>query len=88
MIKNIFDLRLILDLALQVDGIILSNAKYADLAGADKWLDIINNRVIMYLFVGDIFLVPNDPLGRHGPHLHELLNVTSHISTTNHKGQR
>lgn len=30
-------------------------------------------RLLQYTFVGDIFMVPDDPLGRSGPHLEEFL---------------
>lgn len=30
-------------------------------------------RLLMYSFVGDLFMVPDDPLGRKGPTLDELL---------------
>jgi len=34
----------------------------------------------MYSFVGDLFMVPDDPLGRNGPTLDELLTKPIPIS--------
>ena len=32
-------------------------------------------RLIMYCFVDDIFMVPDDPFGRYGPPLNRLLTI-------------
>ncbi len=31
-------------------------------------------RVLPYMFVGDIFMIPDDPFGKDGPMLEEVLN--------------
>lgn len=32
-------------------------------------------RLLQYTFVGDLFMVPDDPLGRSGPHLDQFLRL-------------
>lgn len=69
-----YDDRFVLDLALQKNGIVVSNDNYRDLLKENsKWKDVIEQRLLMYSFVGDIFMVPDDPLGRHGPSLDDFL---------------
>jgi len=40
------------------------------------------NRLLMYAFVNDHFMVPEDPLGKHGPFLDEYL---SHVKPSQPK---
>ncbi|XP_067943925.1 NEDD4-binding protein 1-like [Watersipora subatra] len=72
-----YDDRFILDLAVATNGVVLSNDKYADLLTEQggKYLDVINNRVIMFMFVNDLFMIPEDPMGRNGPSLDQLLRL-------------
>ena len=67
--------RFILDLAVDTNGVVISNDKYADLIYEKngKYRDVINNRVIMFMFAGDMFMIPDDPMGRSGPTLEQLL---------------
>ncbi|KAJ8268736.1 hypothetical protein COCON_G00113430, partial [Conger conger] len=37
-------------------------------------------RLLQYTFVGDLFMVPDDPLGRNGPHLKDFLRCRSPVS--------
>lgn len=78
--KNIvcYDDRFILRLAQDTSGIVVSNDNYRDLyMEKPEWAEIIETRVLSYTFVGDRFMLPDDPLGRGGPNLDELLSVTS-----------
>ncbi|XP_047464103.1 protein KHNYN [Mugil cephalus] len=69
-----YDDRLILQLAQKTDGVIVTNDNLRDLSDeSPKWRDIIKKRLLQYTFVGDHFMVPDDPLGRGGPHLDDFL---------------
>lgn len=69
-----YDDRLILQLAQRNDGVIVTNDNLRDLLDESPvWRDIIKKRLLQYTFVGDLFMVPDDPLGRGGPHLDEFL---------------
>ena len=68
--------RFILDLAVATDGVVISNDKYEDLLyeQKNKYTNIIRTKVIMYMFVGDTFMISHDPNGKTGPTLDQLLN--------------
>ncbi|KAM9425485.1 NEDD4-binding protein 1 isoform 2-T2 [Pholidichthys leucotaenia] len=69
-----YDDRLILQLAQKTDGVIVTNDNLRDLSDESSvWRDIIKKRLLQYTFVGDHFMVPDDPLGRGGPHLDDFL---------------
>jgi len=69
-----YDDRYIVRLAVETDGIIVSNDHFRDLQKEEPdWKDFINKRLLMYTFAGDIFMPPDDPLGRQGPKLNEFL---------------
>lgn len=69
-----YDDRFIVKLAYESDGIIVSNDTYRDLQGENpEWKRFIDERLLMYSFVSDKFMTPDDPLGRHGPSLDNLL---------------
>ncbi|XP_019646938.1 PREDICTED: probable ribonuclease ZC3H12C [Branchiostoma belcheri] len=69
-----YDDRFILRLANETDGIIVSNDNYRDLqTEKPEWKKIIEERLLMYSFVNDRFMVPDDPLGRYGPTLDNFL---------------
>ncbi|KAJ3584990.1 hypothetical protein NHX12_013713 [Muraenolepis orangiensis] len=71
---NSYDDRFMLQLAQQSDGVIVTNDNLRDLLEeSHAWLDIIKKRLLQYTFVGDLFMVPDDPLGRGGPHLDHFL---------------
>ncbi|XP_028256712.1 ribonuclease ZC3H12A [Parambassis ranga] len=56
------------------DGIIVSNDMYRDLQGEKpEWKRFIEERLLMYSFVNNKFMPPDDPLGRHGPTLENFL---------------
>ncbi|KAM9833038.1 protein KHNYN [Syngnathus typhle] len=69
-----YDDRLMLKLAQKTGGVIVTNDNLRDLLEeSDAWRDIIKKRLLQYTFVGDHFMVPDDPLGREGPHLDDFL---------------
>ncbi|KAM9836963.1 protein KHNYN isoform 2-T2 [Aulostomus maculatus] len=69
-----YDDRLMLQLAQKTDGVIVTNDNLRDLLDESPvWRDIIKKRLLQYTFVGDHFMVPDDPLGRGGPHLDDFL---------------
>ncbi|XP_077382274.1 endoribonuclease ZC3H12A [Festucalex cinctus] len=71
-----YDDRYIVKLAYESDGVIVSNDTYRDLQGENpEWKKCIEERLLMYSFVNDKFMPPDDPLGRHGPNLDNLLRT-------------
>ncbi|XP_004694646.1 PREDICTED: protein KHNYN [Condylura cristata] len=69
-----YDDRFIVKLAEETDGIIVSNDQFRDLAEeSEKWMAIIKERLLPFTFAGNLFMVPDDPLGRNGPMLDEFL---------------
>lgn len=70
-----YDDRLMLQLAQKTDGVIVTNDNLRDLSDETPvWRDIIKKRLLQYTFVGDLIMIPDDPLGRGGPHLDEFLS--------------
>ncbi|XP_035911939.1 NEDD4-binding protein 1-like isoform X2 [Anopheles stephensi] len=73
-----YDDRLILSVAEQFDGVIISNDNFRDLLEiSPAWRRIIETRVIGYSWVKDCFFLPDDPYGRYGPTLQQILNGKS-----------
>ncbi|KAM6967588.1 endoribonuclease ZC3H12A [Aplochiton taeniatus] len=69
-----YDDRFIVKLAHESDGVIVSNDTYRDLQGErPEWKRCIEEKLLMYSFVNDKFMPPDDPLGRHGPSLENFL---------------
>ncbi|KAK2506754.1 hypothetical protein MC885_009672 [Smutsia gigantea] len=69
-----YDDRFMVKLAEETNGIIVSNDQFRDLAEeSEKWTAIIRERLLPFTFVGNLFMVPDDPLGRNGPRLDEFL---------------
>ncbi|KAH8382186.1 hypothetical protein KR009_002173 [Drosophila setifemur] len=65
-----YDDRFILKLAVETDGIVVSNDNYRDLIlESHEFRRVVQERLLMYSFVNDIFMPPDDPLGRSGPNL-------------------
>ncbi|KAK7801736.1 hypothetical protein U0070_013230 [Myodes glareolus] len=55
-------------------GAIVSNDNFREfVAESVSWREIIAKRLLQYTFMGDIFMVPDNPLGRNGPWLEEFL---------------
>lgn len=73
-----YDDRFIIKLAAETDGVVVSNDNFRDLAKENsKWRETVEQRLLMYSFVGDLFMLPDDPLGRHGPNLNDFLRKGS-----------
>lgn len=71
-----YDDRYILRLAVEIDGIVVSNDNYRDLAQeCPEFRKVIEDRILMYSFANDRFMPPDDPLGRSGPTLEKFLKV-------------
>ena len=69
-----YDDKYIVNLAEQNGGIIVSNDNFRDLLKENpRWKEAIEERTLMYTFVGDRFMPPDDPLGRRGPCLDDFL---------------
>lgn len=71
-----YDDRYILKLAAEVDGIVVSNDNYRDLCQESaEYRKVVEERILMYSFVNDRFMPPDDPLGRAGPTLCNFLRT-------------
>ncbi|XP_046415321.1 endoribonuclease ZC3H12A-like isoform X1 [Neodiprion fabricii] len=71
-----YDDRYILRLAAELDGIVVSNDNYRDLAQeSPEFRKVVEERILMYSFVNDRFMPPDDPLGRSGPTLDNFLRI-------------
>ncbi|CAG5135947.1 unnamed protein product [Candidula unifasciata] len=72
-----YDDRFILKLAVETDGIVVSNDVYRDLVRErEEFRHVVDQRLLMYSFVNDRFMPPEDPLGRMGPTLDDFLCKT------------
>uniref|UniRef100_A0A8C6V4W4 Zinc finger CCCH-type containing 12D n=1 Tax=Naja naja TaxID=35670 RepID=A0A8C6V4W4_NAJNA len=70
-----YDDRYIVKLAYEQDGVIVSNDNFRDLQNENpEWKWFIEQRLLMYSFVNDKFMPPDDPLGRYGPSLGNFLS--------------
>lgn len=70
-----YDDRFMLDLAQKTNGVIVTNDNLRDLVDeSPAWRDIIKKSLLQYVFAGDQFMLPDDPLGRGGPHLRDFLH--------------
>ncbi|CAK8685854.1 unnamed protein product [Clavelina lepadiformis] len=69
-----YDDRFILKLAQDTGGVIVSNDNFRDLQSEKpEWKELIEKRLLMYSFVSDRFMPPDDPLGRNGPSIDNFL---------------
>ncbi|XP_041853178.1 NEDD4-binding protein 1 isoform X2 [Melanotaenia boesemani] len=72
------DDRFLLHLAEKTDGIIVTNDNLRDFVDtSDTWRRIIQERLLQFTFVEDHFMIPDDPLGKDGPHLDIFLRRDS-----------
>ncbi|KAM9233740.1 putative ribonuclease ZC3H12D [Dugong dugon] len=70
-----YDDRYIVKAAYEEDGVIVSNDNYRDLQSENpEWKWFIEQRLLMFSFVNDRFMPPDDPLGRRGPTLSNFLS--------------
>ncbi|NXW73227.1 N4BP1 protein, partial [Hirundo rustica] len=68
------DDRFLLHLAARTGGVIVTNDNFREFVTESfAWREIIQKRLLQYTFAGDIFMVPDDPLGRNGPRLDDFL---------------
>ncbi|XP_036399698.1 NEDD4-binding protein 1 [Megalops cyprinoides] len=68
------DDRFLLHLAEKTDGVIVTNDNMREFVDtSEAWRQIIKERLLQFTFVEDHFLIPDDPLGKHGPQLDEFL---------------
>ncbi|KAJ8371417.1 hypothetical protein SKAU_G00114450 [Synaphobranchus kaupii] len=68
------DDRFLLHLAEKTGGVIVTNDNLRDFVDtSEAWRQIIKERLLQFTFVEDHFLIPDDPLGRHGPQLEDFL---------------
>ncbi|XP_062317997.1 NEDD4-binding protein 1 [Osmerus eperlanus] len=68
------DDRFLLHLAEKTGGVIVTNDNLRDFVNtSEAWRRIIQTRLLQFTFVEDIFMIPDDPLGKHGPHLEVFL---------------
>lgn len=73
-----YDDKYTVELADQNGGIIVSNDNFRDLLKENpRWKETIEQRTLMYTFVKDRFMPPDDPLGRRGPSLDDFLRKGS-----------
>lgn len=71
-----YDDRYILKYAAKNDGIVVSNDNYRDLCQESaEFRKVVEERILMYSFVNDDFMPPDDPLGRSGPTLDNFLKA-------------
>ncbi|XP_075045360.1 NEDD4-binding protein 1 [Mixophyes fleayi] len=72
------DDRFLLHLADKTGGIIVTNDNLREfVVESPVWMQIIKERILQYTFAGDIFMIPDDPLGRYGPKLDDFLRNQS-----------
>lgn len=72
------DDRFLLHLAEKTDGVIVTNDNLRDFVDtSETWRKIIKERLLQFTFVEDHFMIPDDPLGKHGPHLDIFLRKDS-----------
>nr|XP_033798000.1 NEDD4-binding protein 1 [Geotrypetes seraphini] len=68
------DDRFLLHLAEKTGGVIVTNDNFKEFViESPVWREIIKERLLQYTFAGDIFMIPDDPLGRYGPRLEVFL---------------
>ena len=70
-----YDDLMIIEYANQKKGIIISNDKYREILETHpEWEDQILNRTLQFTWAIDSFMIANDPFGRNGPSLDQILH--------------
>lgn len=73
-----YDDRFILEAAFHYQGVIVSNDNYRDLMKEKaEWKKLVETSLLLFSFIGDLFMVASDPMGRKGPTLDEFLSKPS-----------
>lgn len=73
-------------MASENDGIVVSNDNYRDLANENsEFKKVVEERLLMFSFVNDRFMPPDDPLGRSGPTLDNFLKIQPKLVFFIHK---
>jgi hypothetical protein len=82
-----YDDRFILRAAEHYNAIIVSNDNYRDLMQENyEWRLLVERNLLQYTFIGDLFMIADDPFGRKGPNINEFLsNNRKNFNTTNNK---
>ncbi|XP_045425582.1 protein NYNRIN isoform X1 [Lemur catta] len=75
-----YDYRFMVKLAEETDGVIVTNEQIHILMNNSKKL-LIKDRLLPFTFAGNLFMVPDDPLGRNGPTLDEFLKKPNRLDT-------
>jgi len=78
LVQNVaYDDKFVIDYAARHEGVILSNDRYRDVlethAHDHKVCDQIRNRTVQFTWAMDLLMIAEDPFGRHGPTLEQLL---------------
>lgn len=69
-----YDDNFIVQSAHEKGGVIVSNDNYRDImASHPEWKETIEHRLLMYMFMGDLFMLAEDPAGKNGPHVDDIL---------------
>ncbi|KAK1161847.1 NEDD4-binding protein 1-like isoform X1 [Acipenser oxyrinchus oxyrinchus] len=67
------DDRFLLHLAEKLKLVVTNDNLREFVTESEAWKQIVKERLLQYTFVGDIFMIPDDPLGRFGPRLDEFM---------------
>jgi len=71
---NPYDDRFIVKSAIIKDAIIVSNDQYRDLMlECEEWKEYIRKNLLMFTFLEDTIMLPDDPMGFNGPHIDDFL---------------
>merc|ERR1719219_3102357 len=70
-----YDDRYVVQVAALNKGVIVSRDNFRDLMHeGPEMRQAIDERLLMFNFVGNMFMVPSDPLGKYGPTLSQFLS--------------
>uniref|UniRef100_A0A1B6DCV5 RNase NYN domain-containing protein n=1 Tax=Clastoptera arizonana TaxID=38151 RepID=A0A1B6DCV5_9HEMI len=69
-----YDDRYIIQYAVETEGIVVSDDNFRDLYAENPlWRETITSRLLMFTWIDDLLMFPQDPLGRYGPTLDQFL---------------
>ena len=84
-----YDDRYIVKLATDEQGVIVSNDQFRDLVKEKaEWKEQIETRLLQFAFANDYFMPPDDPLGRNGPTLDQLLSKDPYVTSQPSRASR